>query len=83
VRFCVEWAQQLFPNALLDIENDTRMRDLSDAAKKGSESEVPWRMLREMWLGSELPANPTKTITGAEIANHHATAILNSARAAS
>ncbi len=83
VQFCVAWAQQLFPKALLDVENDTRMRDLSDAAKKGSESEVHWRMLRELWVGSELPANPSKPITGAEIADHHASAILNNARAAS
>jgi hypothetical protein len=80
VRFCVEWAQRLFPRNLLDVENDVRMRDLSDSAKKGSESEIHWRMLREMWIGSELPANPTRPNGGTEVANHHADAILKHAR---
>jgi len=52
------------------------MRDLSDAAKKGGESEYHWRTLRQMWIGSELAANPNKPNGGLEIANHHAAALL-------
>jgi hypothetical protein len=80
VHFCVDWAQRLFPGSLLDVENDVLMRDLSDSAKKGTESEVHWRVLREMWMGSELPANPTKPNGGTEVANHHAEAILDHAK---
>lgn len=80
VRFCVDWAQQLFPHGLLDVENDLLMRDLSDSAKRGAESELHWRLLRELWTGGELPANPTRPNGGTEIANHHADAILKRAR---
>jgi hypothetical protein len=82
VCFCIDWAQRLFPGSLLDVENDLLMRDLADAANRGSESEVHWRKLREIWTGRELKANPTKPNGGAEIANWHAGAIFEHAKGA-
>jgi hypothetical protein len=74
VRLCVEWAQQLYPESLLRL---TQGDPVLDALQKGTANQ--WDAVRGLWKGKSMPPKPTGTLTGAEIARHHARAILGEA----
>ena len=74
VRLCVEWAERLFPEALLRLPQGDPMLD---AFQKGTADQ--WEAIQKVWSGKALPPKPTGKLTGAEIARHHARAILDEA----
>ncbi len=74
VRLCVDWAQGLFPEALLRLPQGDPMLD---ALQKGTADQ--WDAIRKTWAGKAMPPKPTGKLTGAEIARHHARAILDEA----
>ncbi len=77
VELCVNWAQKIFPVELIDQSDDALMKELSDAFMKRAESAGHWKRLQAIWKGRELPANPDKPNTGADVAEHHAQIILD------
>lgn len=79
VEFCVNWAQKIYPVELLDVAEDSLMNELQGAFMKKAESAVHWKRLQTMWNGRELPANPDKPNTGADVAQHHADTIFQQA----
>ncbi|MEI7894907.1 MAG: hypothetical protein WCI05_17550 [Myxococcales bacterium] len=70
-KFCVDWAQRLFPEAYLRLREGDPLLD----ALMGGPTQC-WAELQRMWKGKPLAAKPHGRHTSYDIAWHHAQCIL-------